>query len=406
MRPTMKLKFPAPSTILMFIVMVTVVPFPNSGGFRGKVFMIFAAYLLFLMFVNRGPIRWMHILWVGGFYVLSVISQKWSYYPEGGGVVLGNIMSSMLLSWSMGEYVYQGKKSIDQLCEIMMIMAALLLVNFALNATQVKGRYSLGTNANTVGVSAAYLFGFLFYKAKAENWRKITPNLLSVAMIIVTLFTGSRKALLMIGLFVAAYMFMWMPERNLKKILGRIVGLVVSAAVLWFLLMKVDVLYESVGNRLETLFLYWFRGEEVDASAISRDNMSTIAIEIFKQHPILGNGHNAVKYLSRYQTYSHNNYLEILCSVGIVGFALYYFPLFYFTVQAFILWRKRVSGAILPLMVLVLELLNGIGHVSYYSFHIHIFMGLAIGYIYSAKAGVDKIGRKASTFLIWRGKGE
>lgn len=387
MRPSLKVKVPLPSTVLLFFVLLMVVAFPDTRGFRGLFFMGLGSYLLFMMFVNRGPIHWIHAFWVLGFYILSVLSRKWSVYPEGAEIVISNLSYAMILNWSLGEYVYQGKRSINHMCAIMGVVSVLLSVNFFLNSTAENGRYSVGVNENVMGMTAAYLYGVLLYGAKDAKWKKWYLNLLVVLVAVITLLTGSRKALIMLLLFSFAYVFFWKPEKNMSKFIGRMIGTLAICIMVIVLLMKVEVLYNSIGNRLESLYMQWVHGEEADASAISRERMIEIGTKLFKMEPLLGFGHNAFKYATRYTyfTYSHNNYIEILCSLGICGLTIFYVPLIYFTIEAFRLWKRGAPGAVLPLTIFVLQYINDVGQVSYYSFHIQIFLGMAVGYVYLLK---------------------
>lgn len=383
MRPTLRIKIPALSTMIFFVVLLTVIPFPDTGGFRGVLFYALGGYMLIRMFLSRGNIRWGHLLWALGFYALGALSRYWAVYPNPVIWLSGSLLFAMILNWSVGEYIYQGQYELDHICRIMLIMAVLLAANFLMNSTVRDGRYSLNVNENIFGISAAYLFGFLMYAAKKAKWRKIFIDVMLVVLLLIILLTGSRKALLMAALFVVAFFLFWSPEKGSTDTVIRIIGLTAACIAAILLVMNVEVLYNAVGNRLESLYRQWILGEDVDGSAITRNNMIAIGLELFlSMNPIFGLGLNNFKYLSGYWTYSHNNYIELLCSLGIVGILVFYVPLIYFTVQAFLLWRKRVPGAILPLTILVLQFVNDWGQVSYYSFQINIFLGIAIGYVY------------------------
>ena len=382
----LKVKIPLPSTVLLFIALTMVIAFPEArGSIRGVMFLTLGAYLLFMMVLNGFHVRWVHALWALGFYVLSVASIRWSIYPSGAEDVISNVAYAMLLNWCFGEYIYQGRHDIRHICTVITGVAVLLAVNFFLNSTTEEGRRSLDINENVLGMSAAFSFGVLLYGAKEAKWKKWPVNLLVIVVAFIGLLTGSRKSLLLMLLFVLAFLLFWKPERNMGKFLGRLFIMILVAAVVIFLVLKVDVLYDAIGNRLEKMYLQWFLGEDVDESSISRAKMVAVGLNIFSKKPWIGFGHNAFKLGGGYDTYSHNNYVELLCSLGILGTVLYYLPVIYFTIEAFRLWRKGIPGAILPLSILVIQLINDIGQVSYYNYQLNIFMGLAIGYVYLLK---------------------
>lgn len=383
MRPTLRVKIPPLSTIIMFLALLTVIPFPNTGGWRGMLFYLFGAYTLFRLFWNRNAIRWGHLLWVLTFYLLGYCSRYWAMYPGTVTIYSGYLRYAVILSWSIAEYIYQDEHDLDHICRVMLVLAVILACNFILNATPYNGRFTLKANANTVGMNAAYLFGFAMYAAKKAKWRKVFLDVIVGVLLVIVLLTGSRKSLITVALFVVAFLLFWTPEKGSIDLVLRIVGvLALIVAAIW-VIMKVDVFYNAVGNRIESLLKYWIDGGDADASAVTRNNMTKIAMELFlTRNPMFGIGLNNFKYMSGYLTYSHSNYSEVLCSLGFVGFFAYYGPMAYFTVCAFILWRKRVPGAILPLMILLLQFINDFGQVSYYSFPIQIFVGVAVGYVY------------------------
>lgn len=385
MPQTIKIRVPLPSTILVFFVLLTTTAFPGMQKIRGLLFIALGAYLVLIAIIGTKPIRWIHLLWTVSFYLLSFFSIRWSISPTGAEDVIDNIAYAMLLSWCFGEYIYQANRGINHICAVMAAVAVLMGINFVLNSTAVEGRYTLDINANVMGMSAAFIFGILLYGAKDARWQKWYLNALTVVTALIAVLTGSRKALLMLLLFVLAFVFFWKPEKNMAKFLVKVTVTLAVGAVVIILLLKVDVLYDIMGSRLESLYLQWFADGEADASAFSRGRMVAIGMNIFAKRPWIGFGHNAFKMGSGYDTYSHNNYVELLCSMGVVGFAVYYLPLIYYTVQAVRLWRQGIPGSILPLSIMIIQYVNDFGQVSYYSYQSCIFLGIAIGYIYLLK---------------------
>ena len=69
----------------------------------------------------------------------------------------------------------------------------------------------------------------------------------------------------------------------------------------------------------------------IDASTNTRINMIKYGFEMFKSNPILGVGIGNYAYYGYHiyglfaEVYSHNNYIEMLSNIGIVGFISYYF---------------------------------------------------------------------------------
>ena len=102
-----------------------------------------------------------------------------------------------------------------------------------------------------------------------------------------------------------------------------------------------------------------------DASIMYRVDMIREAAVLWPQAPVLGHGIGQYRYISGWDTYSHNNYLELLVGLGIVGFLLYvgqHGVLLYRGFQGDHLSRGRYQFVVAGTLVL---LLWDVGTVSY-----------------------------------------
>ena len=214
MRPTLRVKIPPLSTIIMFLALLTVIPLPNTGGWRGLLFYAFGAYMLFRLFWNKSSVRWGHLLWMLSFYILGYFSQYWALYPGTVIRISGYVRFAAILSWAIAEYVTQDEHGLDHICKVMLLMAVLMVGNYLMNVTSDNGRYTLKVNANSFGMSAAYLFGFLLYAAKKAKWRKVFLDVMVVALLVIVVLTGSRKSLITAALFIVAFFLFWTPEKG------------------------------------------------------------------------------------------------------------------------------------------------------------------------------------------------
>jgi len=135
----------------------------------------------------------------------------------------------------------------------------------------------------------------------------------------VIFLTGSRKA--MIALFIFSFMFFF---RYLLKVkfLMKIVIVALGAGAFSVLLMvtKESIFYQRFLKVFDMLL-----GKSVREGSINeRASMIADGIGLWKQHPVFGWGTDQFRYVSGYQTYSHNNYVELLSNNGLVGLVLYY----------------------------------------------------------------------------------
>ena len=151
-----------------------------------------------------------------------------------------------------------------------------------------------------------------------------------VANVVFAVLTASRKVYIFIGIFFVIALIM--KTKNPVKVFRNFIVLCILAIAGYYSLMRVDFLYELVGERFETM-LDGFSGENTDASTGFRLQLIQWGLEWFKNRPILGYGNNCYAYLlgSTYNTwagsegvYAHNNYIELMVDLGVFGLLIYY----------------------------------------------------------------------------------
>lgn len=85
-----------------------------------------------------------------------------------------------------------------------------------------------------------------------------------------------------------------------------------------------------------------FGNGKVDSSTIKRSNLRALGIEWFLKHPFAGigiaNPHILTNQYYAFDAYLHDNFVELLCGGGIIGFSLYYSMYVYLFLQ---LWNYR-----------------------------------------------------------------
>lgn len=210
------------------------------------------------------------------------------------------------------------------------------------------GDVETGMNGNIIAVCMCFLFFFslLLYK-KEPRWRTIAiiVMLIHIAVIFIT---GCRRAVIAVFFLYLIYSLRF-SNRN-KRLINVLIFLSI-VALLFYLMIKIDFLYEIIGFRLMKILndlgivQLASNVDTTDYSAEIRKEFIPIAIKMFKNKPILGNGyayfitHSGLNtMLQGYST--HNNYLEILVNYGLVGFVLYYSIIISLT-KKLIKYRKK-----------------------------------------------------------------
>ena len=149
--------------------------------------------------------------------------------------------------------------------------------------------------------------------------------------------------------------------------------------------MTVDPLYNVLGSRMEEL-VNGVLGGNADSSFDTREEMAQLGIKWFWEKPFLGYGLGNYSMLygaltGRY-TYSHNNFVEILVSGGLVGFIIYYSIYAFIFIKLFksVFIKKDVLSIIL-FAVNIVSLVLHISDISYYSTLNNCFLMLAVAKI-------------------------
>lgn len=215
-----------------------------------------------------------------------------------------------------------------------------------------------GLHANAIGARLAtgVLLGLYFFtEVKKYRWfYMITTIVFSVLV----LLTGSRKSISMILICVFVYVVFYKSKQqnaeNLIKKMLLVFSMIVLLIMLWYLMMNVEFFYNVIGIRFEAM-LNTFLGTDTDGSMNERAFYAEKAYELFKQHPIIGyGGNNFSQYMREigysHISYSHNNFAELLSTLGIIGTSIFYVPLIFFTyglIKSYFLDSKGLLGLLL-----------------------------------------------------------
>ena len=182
------------------------------------------------------------------------------------------------------------------------------------------------SNVNSIGMAAAYSCTIQVsqFLHKKNHWSVV----FMIPAIVVIAATQSRKALalLVAGVFGVYVMKNFQNRGFLRKIFRIVLTVVVFLAVA-SLLYSLPV-FDGVRERMGSMFGFVTGDGGADSSTILRFHMMELGLEWFVKYPIagigIGNAHIlAAQYLG-HDTYLHNNFVELLCSGGIIGFCIYY----------------------------------------------------------------------------------
>lgn len=233
-------------------------------------------------------------------------------------------------------------------------------------------------NVNTIGNLELFpiliLFWCIYYKRK---WLAIFPMALCL---VVALGTGSRKVIACIA--VGILMLYFFKGQGLKKFKN-----VLSAIALVFVIYMIVQLpgFAVIKSEIDSILNIFTRKNALTNSDIHRFELLNLGFNTFLKSPLfgigIGNTRNVVLAQMGNDYYLHNNYLEILASVGLLG-AIPYFYLWIYPVL--INYKKlRIKSDLTPLVMTLMctALVLQMGQVMYYdkvTYFILLFVFMSI----------------------------
>ena len=280
--------------------------------------------------------------WLVGFFINCLLSVFWALSQS----YSINILKSMIVNIVILLVLYSGinsKENVKFFFKIFLIACLvnatyLLLTNLdmlmSLESADRLGNDS-AWNANAIGMMTsicALLSVYFFQTSKTKSAKGIMIASL-ILMLVVSLLTGSRKAILILAVGISMYLFLSNKVKRVKTI----VVIALFLFLIGYIVMKVPYFYSIIGWRIEAYISSLTGSGEVDGSTISRQKLITAAIDAWLDKPIIGHGIDCFRIFGMEATgknyYAHNNYVELLADLGIIGFSIYYAG------YAFILYR-------------------------------------------------------------------
>lgn len=176
-----------------------------------------------------------------------------------------------------------------------------------------------GGNVNIVALNMCFAFSALLYLAKIQKNILIKRLIYLGALFVVvtSIFTGTRKILF----FYVSALIISSNETELKYKILTLLGLL----GVYFALINIEPLYFFIGHKIDffsenNAFNMYYASDD------TRLDLALGALNLFFEHPLgIGFG-NVGNYLG---VYAHNNYVEVLASLGIIGFLIFYAIYFY-----------------------------------------------------------------------------
>lgn len=329
---------------------------------HNRLFPISKIYLIYLLFLL---VCWLNIKL--GYSISANDSSK----------LIGTLGLNFIFVFC--SYYYFKNKDLSQIIDQLLIAALSIsiltwVVNFSLTRS-IFFREAGGINGNGMAILNAFVISFLIITEKYKQTGKKTCMFL---LLFFCAISGTRKSFIILIIMIATFYCFRYPKRLPKYILFGSAALAVSL----FLLLKVPFLYNAIGMRIEALIMY-ARGGEGDGSLLTRASFINLGMQYFRNSPVWGNGINCFKTLpGAYGTYSHNNYVELLFSVGLVGTICYYLIHCCTMIKGFKNYNQTKSmGSVISIALILSCIITDYAQVGYYDRSSIVFITLAMALI-------------------------
>lgn len=278
--------------------------------------------------IRMGYHAWWYLLFMGAGAFSCLYTPNQAYTLSS----LKECMIVLIISVLVFNLVVNKKRTLIAMAVLSLAPVALyfyLAVTGQLDTNGERLGQTIAASANVF--ASVYMIGAVcsvyFILFHEKKWVR-TGFWVAFALQIHTLaLSGGRKYFLLPVILLFVMLLIRQNKKGRKQLIkNALIAIGLLALVLWAIF-KVEALYQTIGHRFEE-FVELLTGEGAeDYSAIARQKFIELALEYWQDAPVLGNGMDSFRTLSGLNVHCHNNYLEILCDLGLVGAVIYYaFP--------------------------------------------------------------------------------
>lgn len=333
-----------------------------------------------ILFITRNKFRVnKYIIWITIVNFVLIASILWAVEPKYSiDIIKGAVVKTTVLCF-ISILIYN-KENLFIVLKLFIIATLinsvyiLFNIDFSTIGMIRIGAGSLGEewNSNIIGMLMAFSTYISYFLSINEINKKVRLKYYTciVIFIFITLFSGSRKALMILIISNMSFYFLYKKNKFYS-----IFKISIMCFFAYYLIMNIPELYYIVGRRIEGLLAQFTGNGVVDNSTQVRMRMVEYGVYWFQKKPILGYGIDNYKDLYANMVgsymYSHNNYIELLVGTGIVG------TLSYYSIYIYILMKSinKKSTFFTFIMVLIITLLiTEVGLVSYSLFYIQFLI--------------------------------
>lgn len=225
-------------------------------------------------------------------------------------------------------------------------------------------------NVNTIGFYFAIAFTLNIYLGLFfEKTRELLYLLPALIFFVLGFFTGSRSFL--VTVVVGSIFVMFFRMKNHK--IAFLILLVVLVGFCFGLINIPKLSFLKIQFEKTIYTLFGIGNSEVDPSTTQRAVWPRYGFYLAGQNLLTGFGANGFSIYSGVGTYAHNNFAEIMCNFGIIGFIL--FQLSYLIPFVLSIKSTKKETYLVPIFVMVF-LFRSLFGVIYYTKETYLVLAL------------------------------
>lgn len=270
------------------------------------------------------------------FVLFCMMSCKWAVNPSYSISRCKGMVESLIIVFVLYTVHYRDDNA-DSLLKAIMI-GYYIVVGYVLIKYGVVNTVSLITNgeripnfilnSNVLGACSAYsllLTAHYIFKRERHFW-----YVFSIVPIAGLVVSGSRKAIIIIVIGVMVYFSLIQLGAKRGAAIVNVIASVIALGVLIYLLSKLSV-FSGVNDRIVQMINGLVGHGGTDSSTITRMRLKQVGFELVSKNWLKGVGIDnpglfGGAAFQREYYYLHDNFLELLAGVGVIGFVLYYMP--------------------------------------------------------------------------------
>lgn len=359
-------------------------------AFHDKTFLVIPAQIIFFICIiseclRNGKLAIPHyskdyIVRYISFIFICILSILWSINDSTWLQINISIIQCVVVGISL-IYYEQSEKRIQTTLNAIIIASVILCVRLLVStplSSWGSERVGVHIGYGNVGVSYVLATATIIAMFLGQSKKSILLYALAAVFLGVSALTGTKKGLIVavVGIFI----IILKSSKNPVKVLRNTAILLVLVWAGWYVIMNVDIFYNAIGKRIVSALLQ-LTGEGLDKSTRDRALLMVWGLETFYEHPIFGVGVDAFRFASNnlINYYAHNNYVELLADVGIIGTFIYYYLLFKESIVGLLTKYNSGSYRILAISILISLLVGDFMSVSYSQETLQLYLAVSFG---------------------------